>query len=108
MFTYNDMITATACEPGVSRKVLSYSPDVMMCELHFQKGAVGNTHKHPHTQVTYIEKGSFRFTIGDETREVHKGDSVLMPPDVLHGTVALEEDSMLVDVFTPMRKEFLI
>ena len=37
MFTYNDMITATACEPGVSRKVLSYSPDVMMCELHFQK-----------------------------------------------------------------------
>ena len=106
MFTYNDMITATACEPGVSRKVLSYSPDVMMCELHFQKGAVGNTHKHPHTQVTYIEKGSFRFTIADETRTVKQGDSILIPPDAVHGVTALE-DGMLIDVFSPMRQEFV-
>ena len=106
MFVYRDNVSAMPCEPGVSRRVLAYNEQVMMCEITFEKGAKGNPHTHPHTQVTYIVKGSFAFTVGDETKVVNAGDSVLMPSGVLHGCECLEA-GVLCDVFTPMRQDFI-
>lgn len=106
MFVYNKEVTPTPCEPGVSRKVLTYSDELMMCEITFEKGAKGNFHQHEHLQITYIAEGSFEFTIGDETKIVSKGDSVYMPSNVCHGVTCLEAGK-LVDVFNPMRKEFI-
>ncbi len=106
MVKYNKDVIATPCEPGVSRKILTYNDDLMMCEITFQKGAQGNTHSHPHQQITYVAKGSFEFTIDGEKSVVKQGDSVLMPSNSVHGTIALE-DGILVDVFTPMREDFL-
>ena len=59
MFTFNKDVTATNCEPGVTRKILCYSDDLMMCEIHFEKGSKGNFHSHKHLQITYVAKGSF-------------------------------------------------
>jgi quercetin dioxygenase-like cupin family protein len=106
MFTYNKDIIATDCEPGVKRKILSYSDELMMCEITFEKGARGNFHAHPHLQITYIAKGAFLFTIEGETKEVRQGDSVYMPSNALHGVTCLEE-GILVDIFNPKRDEFL-
>lgn len=106
MFTFNKDIVATDCEPGVTRKILSYSDDLMMCEITFEKGAKGYFHSHKHLQITYIAKGSFEFTIDGETKVVKQGDSVYMPSDAVHGVIALEE-GILVDVFNPMREDFL-
>ena len=61
---------------------------------------------HEHLQITYIAEGSFEFTIGNETRIVNKGDSVYMPSNVRHGVTCLEA-GRLVDVFNPMRKDFI-
>ena len=80
--------------------------DLKKNEISFKKGSKGNFHKHEHLQITYIAKGSFEFTIGGETKIVNQGDSVYMPSNVEHGVTALE-DGILVDVFNPMRKDFL-
>lgn len=106
MFKFNQDVTATDCEPGVTRKILCYSDDLMMCEISFKKGAKGNFHRHQHLQITYIAEGSFSFTIDGKTRVVNKGDSVYMPSNAEHGVTALT-DGILVDVFNPMRKDFL-
>lgn len=106
MFKFNEDVIATDCEPGVTRKILCYSDELMMCEISFKKGARGNSHHHEHLQITYVAKGSFEFTIGDETKIVKQGDSVYMPSNVEHGVVALE-DGILCDVFNPMRQDFL-
>ena len=106
MFVFNNDITSTNCEPGVTRKILTYSDDLMMCEITFEKGAQGNTHSHPHLQITYIAEGSFEFTIDGETKIVNKGDSVYMPTNSVHGTKALTAGK-LVDVFNPKRDDFL-
>ena len=37
MFVHNNTVTATPCEPGVSRKVMAYNDQVMMCEITFEK-----------------------------------------------------------------------
>ena len=106
MFTFNKDVIPTPCEPGVSRKILSYSDELMMCEICFEKGAKGNFHKHEHLQITYIAKGSFEFTIDGETKIVNQGDSVYMPSNAEHGVTCLEE-GILVDVFNPKRADFL-
>jgi quercetin dioxygenase-like cupin family protein len=106
MFVLNDTVSGTPCEPGVTRKILSYNEQVMMCEITFEKGSRGNTHSHPHVQITYVIKGSFAFTIDGETKVVNAGDSLLMPSGSVHGCECLEA-GMLCDVFSPMRKDFL-
>jgi len=91
---------------GVSRKVLSYDQTIMVCELTFKKGAVGSLHHHPHHQIGYVISGSFEVECSGEKKLLKAGDSYLIAPDEIHGVVALE-DSKLLDVFTPMREDFV-
>jgi quercetin dioxygenase-like cupin family protein len=102
---YSD-IEGTEAGPGVVRKVLAYSDTVMCVENSFETGAVGAIHSHPHTQITYVASGRFRFTIGEEVREVGKGDSLCKRNGVKHGCLCLEK-GVLVDFFTPVREDFL-
>lgn len=92
--------------PGVTRRVLAYSKDVMTVENTFETGAVGAMHSHPHTQITYVVSGRFRFTIGEETREVGPGDTLLKQDGVRHGCTCLEA-GILLDIFAPMRDDFV-
>lgn len=92
--------------PGVTRRVLAYCDQLMCVENQFEAGAVGQLHSHPHTQLTYVAEGSFSFTIGQETRIVRKGDTLLKEDGVVHGCVCLEK-GVLVDLFSPMREDFV-
>ena len=62
---------------GVVRRILAYSDDAMCVENTFETGAVGSLHSHPHTQVTYIVSGRYRFTVGDETYEVKALEGII-------------------------------
>ena len=106
MIVHNKDAKIVNCEPGVTRKVLSYSDELLMAEVSFQKGSRGNTHQHPHRQITYVAKGKFEFTIDGKSEVVEQGDSILIPGDAVHGVLALEE-GILVDIFTPVREDFL-
>lgn len=106
MFVYNKDCKITECESGVTRKVMAYSEELMMCEISFEKGARGNMHAHEHLQITYIAEGRFEFTIDGQTKLVSQGDSVYIPSHAVHG-VLCREKGKLVDVFNPMREDFI-
>ncbi len=91
---------------GVVRRVLAYSGDVMCVENHFDKGAVGALHHHPHTQITYVVSGAFEFEIDGEKHVVRTGDTMLKTDGVEHGCVCLEE-GVLLDIFAPYREDFV-
>jgi quercetin dioxygenase-like cupin family protein len=93
-------------DPGVTRQVLSDHPDLMVVAFRFTEGASGKLHNHVHVQATYVESGRFRFTLGDEVREVGPGDSFVIPSMLVHGCTCLEA-GLLVDSFTPRRDDFL-
>lgn len=93
-------------DPGVKRRILAYTDSLMVVENTFEQEAVGKLHHHPHTQITYIVSGAFDFTIGGETRTVRAGDTLLKEDGVEHGCVC-KEAGVLVDIFTPMRQDFL-
>ena len=92
---------------GVSRKILNYGGKLMMVEVTMQKGGRGAVHTHPHEQISYIAAGSFEFTVGEEKQVVKAGDSLYVAPNVAHGTLSLEDGSIVVDIFTPIREDFL-
>lgn len=107
MYTENNSVVANDLGGGVQRKVLSYSENIMSVELHFEKGAIGALHSHPHEQIGYIISGSLIYKEeGQEDKVLKAGDTYYVAPNVEHGVVALEE-TMLFDVFTPMRKDFV-
>lgn len=91
---------------GVRRQIMGFDDFIMLVRVEFEGGAAGYVHRHPHSQVTYVESGSFDFTIGAETRRLKAGDSTYIPPQVDHGTVCVET-GVLIDVFSPIRKDFL-
>ncbi len=91
---------------GVVRRILAYCDGVMTVENTFETGGIGATHSHPHTQITYVLSGKFEFTIGDETKIVTAGDTLLKQDGVPHGCKCLEAGKLL-DIFTPMREDFL-
>jgi quercetin dioxygenase-like cupin family protein len=101
-----DDLTWEAAGDGVKRKILGYDSGLMMVHVRFAKGAIGYVHKHPHRQVTFVEQGSFEVQIGQVKTILRKGDSFIVPPDVEHGVVAIENGDLL-DVFTPAREDFL-
>ncbi len=107
MYVENKEVPLTDLGGGVVRKVLAYSENLMSVELHFEKGAVGAKHSHPHEQIGYLISGSLLFQeAGKEDKVLVAGDTYYVEPDVEHGVVALEE-TMLLDIFTPMRKDFV-
>ena len=106
MFTYNHETAAVPAGEGVRRKVLSHSQSLMVCEITLEGGSIIAAHAHPHEQITYIISGKCRYTVGEETKEVGTGDSVLIPGNVPHSIVILE-DMKVIDVFSPAREDFL-
>ena len=54
MYTENPSVIPEDLGGGVTRKILSYSKNLMTVELHFPKGGVGAKHSHPHEQIGYI------------------------------------------------------
>ena len=91
---------------GVTRKILAYGDEAMCVAHHFEEGAIGALHQHPHTQITYVADGAFEFEIDGEKKIVRKGDTMFKPPNILHGAVCLEKGT-LIDFFTPMREDFI-
>ena len=92
--------------PGIRRQVMAYDGQIMLVKVCFEKGAVGTPHEHYHSQATYIVSGKFEMLIGNEKKIMEGGDSYYIEPDQWHGCVCLEE-GMLIDVFSPMRADFL-
>ncbi|WP_206169950.1 cupin domain-containing protein [Sphingorhabdus sp. YGSMI21] len=91
---------------GITRQILSYGPDLMLCRLWFEAGSVGDVHQHPHGQISYIESGRFLSFVNGEEQELDVGDSVIISPDTDHGISCIEAGSLL-DIFNPVREDFL-
>lgn len=107
MIVRNDGLDPEIIGGLVSRKVLGTGGSLMMVEVSFRKGGIGEVHHHEeHEQVSYIVKGSFEVSVGEDKSVLRAGDSFYAGLRVPHGVVALE-DSIILDVFTPIRNEFL-
>lgn len=99
-------ITPEQIAEGIERRMV-WGERLMVCRLHFQPHVVTAVHSHPHEQITLVERGRVRFTIDGQERIVSAGDVLHFPSNVPHGATMLDEEVVLVDIFTPIREDFL-
>ena len=91
---------------GVIRQKI-YGDRLMVCRLTIPAGTALPAHRHPHEQVTLVEAGRVRYVLGTAQREFGPGDVILLPGEFWHGATTLDEDVVLIDIFSPIREDFL-
>ena len=109
MFTHLNEITPDPIAEGRSR-YLTHTNDLMMVVVDFNDGPRSEPdapHWHPHEQVTYVAEGEFLFFLDGKPTHVRPGDLVAVAGDVPHCVQPLTSRGRLVDVFHPIREDFL-
>ncbi len=91
---------------GVERQMI-YGDRLMLCRLRFAPRVVTPPHRHPHEQMTLVVSGRARFVVGDQERVVGPGEVLLFPGGFWHGATMLEDEVVLIDIFSPIREDFL-
>ena len=92
--------------PGIAMKTLVYGDNTLLTEFRLEKGSELPMHAHPHEQTGYLVAGSLRLTIGEGQFEVKAGDAWCIPGGVRHCAIILE-DSVAIEVFSPVRQEYI-
>jgi quercetin dioxygenase-like cupin family protein len=91
---------------GVYLNVRAHGEKTLMGEFRLEKGAVVPSHDHPHEQIGVLLSGRLRFRVDGETVDAGPGDAWCIPGGVPHAAEALE-DSVAVEVFSPVREDYL-
>ena len=105
MQLYNwNAIEEEALNPLVSRRVI-HTERMTVCRIRLKKGAVVPMHSHENEQITMLESGSLRFIFENEEKILSAGDTLPIPPHAQHRVEALE-DSVAVDLFSPVREDW--
>ena len=104
LYSWTD-IPIEQLNPLVSRQVI-HTEGSTMARLRLTQGAVVPRHHHVNEQVCTVESGLLRFILDTETIDVPAGHTLQIPPDVPHRVEALQ-DSVALDLFTPVREDWL-
>ena len=79
----------------LSLAIVELDPDSVVAE-----------HRHPHEQLGMVLRGSLRFRVGDEERELGPGETWTIPGDVPHEVHTGPEGAIVIDVFAPVREDW--
>ena len=91
---------------GIERQMV-IGDRMMICRFRFRPFLVTPEHDHPHEQMTIVERGKVRFFIEGRERIASAGDVLHFPSKCWHGATMMDEEVVLIDIFTPLREDFL-
>jgi quercetin dioxygenase-like cupin family protein len=106
MYSRQSGIGYTSPIDGIEQKTLVYGEKTLMTEFRLKKDATLPMHSHPHEQIGYLVSGKIRLHIDGQRFECLPGDSWCVPGDVEHGADVLE-DAVAIEVFSPVREDYL-
>ena len=92
----------------ITRRLIT-AERMMLAQIVLKKGDDVPRHSHHNEQITYVLTGKLRMLLGEHgEREiiVAAGEVLVIPPNVPHSALALE-DTLDVDVFSPPREDWL-
>jgi quercetin dioxygenase-like cupin family protein len=108
MFQHHDWsrVPAHRIGDGIERQMI-WGDRLMVCRLTIQPHVVTQVHSHPHEQMTIVERGRVRFFIEGKEQIATAGDVLHFPSNCWHGATMMDEEVVLIDIFSPLREDFL-
>jgi quercetin dioxygenase-like cupin family protein len=91
---------------GIERQMV-IGERIMIVRFRFVPFLVTAEHRHAHEQMSMVVSGPVRFFIEGEERIASPGDVLHFPPNCLHGATMMAEEVILIDIFSPIREDFL-
>jgi quercetin dioxygenase-like cupin family protein len=91
---------------GIEIKTLVFGEKMLLSEFHMNKGSQLPLHSHPQEQVGRLLQGRIALSVGSEKMELKPGDCWCVPGNMEHGAEIIE-DSIAIEVFSPVREEYL-
>lgn len=104
LYDWNSM-PAEQLNPLIVRRAV-HTESMTIARLLISKDAVVPEHSHVNEQVATVERGSLRFLIEGKELILGAGQSLAIPSNVPHAVVALE-DTVVVDIFSPRREDWI-
>ena len=101
-------LPAEPMKGGITRQLIT-GDRMMIAHVRLKKGDEVPRHSHENEQITYILEGALHFWLGpkgDREQTVRAGEVLVIPSNLEHRAVALE-DTLDVDVFNPPRQDWL-
>jgi len=105
---YNDAFVQKSDE-WMTRRLLAHHNGMMILHIHFHKATDDpGLHTHPHEQLAYVQQGRIEFIVDGKSAGIFEpGDSIYFEPNSIHGGKPLVDDTIILDIFTPQRQDFL-
>ncbi len=106
MFTKKDTRSFKPLLEGITMRALAWEEKTILCEFKLEKGNRIPPHKHPYEQTGYLISGKLNFRIDKTWNSAESGDSWSIPENVEH-EVEILEDSVVLELFSPIRPDYL-
>jgi len=91
---------------GVDFEVLVIGKESMVTKMLYKLSDSVPFHKHPNEQNGYVITGQYKLMFDNKEYIRIKGDSYSIPANIEHSMVIVEAGE-IVDVFTPVRQDYL-
>ena len=104
LFSWNS-VKKEKLNEKLGRKVI-HGEKVTLAQIYLAKDAVVPLHHHESEQLSCVLEGAVKFELEGTEVVVHQGDVLQIPANAPHAVRALE-DSVALDVFSPIRLDWL-
>ena len=92
--------------PGVHARPF-WGGELMLVVVDLDPYAEVPPHCHPHEQAGTVLEGEIEFTIAGQQKLLHAGDLYFIPSEVEHSASTGKLGARVIDVFTPLREDFI-
>jgi len=98
-------IPAEQINPSISRQFIT-GDRVTVARFELKRGGIVPMHAHENEQVSFVLDGALKFKI-DGREIIVRGGEVLQIPGTVPHEVEVLEDTLVVDVFSPIRQDWI-
>jgi len=90
---------------GIAARVVD-GERISMAVVELDPGSVVPEHSHENEQLGIVLRGSLRFRVGDESRDLGPGSTWCIGAHVPHAVEVGPEGAEVIDVFAPVRDDW--
>ena len=106
MFTKKENRSFRPLIDGVTMRPMAWGEKTILCEFKLEKGHKIPAHQHPYEQTGFLISGKLNFRINKTWQIAEPGDSWSIPENVEH-EVEILENSVVLELFSPIRHDYL-